>query len=298
MRRISTVTAWLGTPSTCGHLVLDLGRVLGGGVDGDVVVLAAARRGRPGPRGRSAPARRSRCGPPARAAPRRWPPRRRRAPWCRAAPAATWPPAPASMVRIAGRSSYSTTARRAAARACADGLGGHGEQRLAPVFDQPVGEHRVVAGDGAHIVDARHVLGRQHDDDARRRPHRGDVERRDGGVRPLALGDVDVQRARRLGDVVDVDRLARHVLGAAVVAARRADAAVITDRERARASGRRAARRLRRAKRRLNAARGERIGDGLRCARLDLRDRRLTRTPLLGRRGGSPATGAPSRGNT
>ncbi len=56
------------------------------------------------------------------------------------------------------------------------GVGGDREQGLAVVFHQAVGEHGIVAGERAHVVDAGDFLGRQHDDDARRGAHLRHVE--------------------------------------------------------------------------------------------------------------------------
>ena len=62
----------------------------------------------------------------------------------------------------AGRSSYSTRASRAAARAASSRLRGDGEQRLAGIVDLVLGEDRVVVEDRADIVLAGNVGGGQH----------------------------------------------------------------------------------------------------------------------------------------
>jgi hypothetical protein len=105
-------------------------------------------------------------------------------------------------------------------------LGRHGEQRLAPVLHEPVGEHRVVAHHGADVVDARNVGRGENGDHPRRGANGGEVHGRDARMRPCALRDVDMQRAGRLGNVVRIGRRARDVLHRAVVAQRLGDAAV------------------------------------------------------------------------
>ena len=90
------------------------------------------------------------------------------------------------------------SASLAARRACVAGLGGDGEQRLADVLDDVVGEHRlVVAVDRADVVVAGDVGGGQHADHARRRAHRRDVDAVIRACASVADAELDVQQARR-----------------------------------------------------------------------------------------------------
>jgi len=106
------------------------------------------------------------------------------------------------------------------------GQRGDGEQRLADVLHQIGGEQRLVgAVHGADLVDARHVVAREHRDHAGGRPHLREVHGQDARVRLGRQAQVDVQQSRRLRQVVHVGRLAGDVLVCAVVAARLVDAA-------------------------------------------------------------------------
>ena len=160
------------------HLVLDLGRVLGGGMDGHVVVLARHRQRHVAfevevllPAHRDAACQRVRCGGNGRdgVAARHGERRLQQQPGLHR--------------RVDGEAGGLVLVlhdRQAGGRAgLGDRLGRDGEQRLAPVLDQPVGEHRIVPGDRAHVVDARHVPGGQHDGHAGRAPHLRYIERPD-----------------------------------------------------------------------------------------------------------------------
>ena len=99
------------------------------------------------------------------------------------------------------------------------GFGDDGKCRLAMKLHQTVCQHRfVVEMAGADIVGMRHVLSRQHVDDA----GRGfDVRQVHGDdLRMSAVGHAQrrVQRPRRFRDVVDIISGARHMLVGAVMA--------------------------------------------------------------------------------
>ena len=98
---------------------------------------------------------------------------------------------------------------------------GDGEQALADAVDLAGGEQLVVMDDGADIVLAGHVLGAEHQHHARRGADGRQVHPSDFGVRLGAHAEGDVQQARRLGHVVDIDRRARHVTRSAVMWQRR-----------------------------------------------------------------------------
>ena len=99
------------------------------------------------------------------------------------------------------------------------------EQRLPVVLDERRREDRVVGDDRAVIVLAGNVLRRDDGDHARRRAHLREVHRPDARVRALGEADRRVQRAARLGNVVDVRGFAADVQVSAVVGKRGADAA-------------------------------------------------------------------------
>ena len=126
-----------------------------------------ARPWRPGLRGRNAPGRRHRCGPAAGAARAPAPPSA--SPRCMIWVGSTkvCAASASSMVRIGFSTSYSMTAFAAAAARQRDAVGGDREDRLAVIFDQPVGEDRIAGKRRPDIVDARDVLGRHA---PRRRP--------------------------------------------------------------------------------------------------------------------------------
>ena len=173
IRRTSTVTALSDRPSTLATVCCTSARMLRGGMDEHVAALArngvgdlafeiemvlpadhaACRDRRCGARGE----RGVRVAEP-HLVRRQLGGRRRR----RARP---------RRVISAGRSSYSTRASFAAARAALDRLRRHGEERLAGILDHVLGEDRIVVEDRARIVLAGNVGGGQHADDARRRPH-------------------------------------------------------------------------------------------------------------------------------
>ena len=111
------------------------------------------------------------------------------------------------------------------------GSGKHHEEHLAVEHDAFPGDCRIVLDlFRADIVGAGDVLRRQHVDDAGRLLHGLEVDAggAPGGDRRVARRRVHC--AHRLADIVDIDRLAGHVLGGAVMRARLAD-----DRERLRA---------------------------------------------------------------
>ena len=210
MRRISTVTACDGTPSACADHVLHLARMLGRGIDGDVLVLAGHRPWRSGLRGRNAPGRRSASGPSAGAAPWRSPPPHRRASSVSGG-VTSLPPAASSSRDVDDRAAvrwYSIFASRQARRACS---------RVSAITqkigwpwncDLAVGEHRLVMPAGrADVVLAGNVLGGQHVDDAGRGAHRRQIDRRDRrACATVDEAEAAMQRAGRLRHVVDVDR--------------------------------------------------------------------------------------------
>ena len=108
------------------------------------------------------------------------------------------------------------------ARRCGDS-----EQRLAQMLDAAGREYRivVVTATGAHVVATRNIGGGEHGYDARCGSHHREVERGDLGVRSLAHAERDMECARRLGDVVGVEGRARDVPDRAVVGDRVGNAA-------------------------------------------------------------------------
>ncbi len=85
------------------------------------------------------------------------------------------------------------------------------------IGDLAVGEDGVAREDGTHVVAMGEVLRREDRTHPRRSRDGGGVDRQDAGVG--ASGEVQggVEQPGRLGEVVDVARLARHVLHGAVV---------------------------------------------------------------------------------
>ena len=109
----------------------------------------------------------------------------------------------------------------AARRACVAGGGGDGEDRLADELDEVGGEQGLVVAVGrADVVLARDVGCGQHADHALGGAHRVDIDPGDPRVRLGREAELDVQQAGRLGQVVDVERLAGDVAAGAVVRAR------------------------------------------------------------------------------
>ena len=78
---------------------------------------------------------------------------------------------------------------------------------------EALGEHRVIVlPDRADVIDARHVLGAQDEDHARRRAHRRQIDRSDTGVGPLREAEIGVQELGGLWQIVDVMGFAADVL--------------------------------------------------------------------------------------
>ena len=156
-----------------GHHVLDLARVLGRGVDRDLVVLARHRQRDlaleiemllPAD---AHPAGRAGAGRP------RSPPWRRRAAASADRSPARRSAAAASASRIAGSSSYSTIGQRSRAARLLAGVRGDRENRLAHELDEIGRQQRLVVAVGrADVVLARHVGSREHADHAGSGPHR------------------------------------------------------------------------------------------------------------------------------
>ena len=204
-----------------GDHVLDLGRVLGRGVDRDLVVLARHRPARSAPRDRSAPGRRCASGPARRrgaaaiaalASPRR-----------RVSGSVTRTPVgrAASASRIAGSSSYSTTASLAARRACSRVVAATAK------IGWPTNWTRSVASSGSSwrwvgltsfSPGMSAAVRTQTTPSAR--AHRRQVELDDPRMRLGREPELDVEQAGGLGQVVDIERLAGDVAPGAVVRAR------------------------------------------------------------------------------
>ena len=97
---------------------------------------------------------------------------------------------------------------------------GDDEQRLAGVEDLVLGEEPVVVEDRADIVLAGDVGGGEDRDHARGGADRGQIE---AGQPRMAVGgeaEGEVERAGRLGQIVDIARAARDMALGAVVAER------------------------------------------------------------------------------
>ena len=103
-------------------------------------------------------------------------------------------------------------------------LGDDREHRLAVELHLAHREDRVVVL--AHRADVvhRHVRRGQHADDPGRRANRIEVDRKDLRVRPVRQPEIGVQRPHRLADVVGIFRRAGHVLVRRVVSLRRVHA--------------------------------------------------------------------------
>ena len=168
MRRISTVTASSGTPSTCGHDVLHLARVLGRGMDGDVAILARHGQGDLALEVEMLLAADRASGRRAGAARPRSPPWRRRAAASSARSRACRRPAPR---RCQDRRQVLVVDHGQARRRGGPGRGSRRPRRRAAgrrSATSSVGEQRLVVPDGrADVVVAGHVGRGQH---ARPRP--------------------------------------------------------------------------------------------------------------------------------
>ena len=105
---------------------------------------------------------------------------------------------------------------RRAARAL-DARRGDREERLAAKFDEVGCEERLIRQHRPDVVDARDVGGRDDGNDAGRAAHRVEIHVEDLGVRFARHAEGGVERARRLGQIVDVARFARDVQIRAVV---------------------------------------------------------------------------------
>ena len=242
MRRISTVTACEGYGQHLGHHVLDLGRVLGRGPDGDLVVLSrhgqgdlsfevemllpadahptieqAARCGGDGGLGVAA-AQGERVGDE----------RRRSA-------------SPLHGVEDGRQLRVLDVRQRRGAAGLVAGAGGDGEDRLADELDQVGRQQRLVVAVGrADIVLARHVGRGEHAHDTFGRADRAQVDAGEPGMRLGAEAELDMQQTRRLRQVVDVERFTGDVAKGAVMGLGRVGPALDTVRH-GRGSGRRRA---------------------------------------------------------
>ena len=98
-----------------------------------------------------------------------------------------------------------------------DAVGGNGEDRLAVVLHQPVGEDRIARQGRPDIVHPRHIRRRHHRGHPRHARDRRHVQPGDAGVSVLRQADVGVQQASRFRQVVDIQGLAADMLGRTVV---------------------------------------------------------------------------------
>ncbi len=96
-------------------------------------------------------------------------------------------------------------------------VGSHGDHRLADELDLAVGQQRVAGQYCADIQLPRYILSGDGDGHARHLIARRRVDADDAGVGAVAHAGIDVQLIGKLQAVVDVHRLARDVLGRAVV---------------------------------------------------------------------------------
>ena len=93
----------------------------------------------------------------------------------------------------------------------------HRENRLVVEQDACVREHRLVGAGRRDVVFAGNVGCGDNGDHARKRADFGEIDAANGAPRDRRAADRDVQRARRLGNVIDIFGRALHVLGAAVM---------------------------------------------------------------------------------
>ena len=92
-------------------------------------------------------------------------------------------------------------------------LSDDGKDRLAVIGDELGCEQRlVVPARRADVVHARNIGGRQDAEDARRGANGVEIERFDLRVRPIGEPEIGMQQPARLRQVVDIERLARHML--------------------------------------------------------------------------------------
>ena len=119
--------------------------------------------------------------------------------------------------------SMSILARRAARRASSRVRAIDGEQRLAVEHHVPVREQRLVGEHRRDVVLAGNIGRRQNGDDARRRARRLEVQALQSATGLVGHADRDMQRARRLADIVDIVRRALNVQTRGIVRQRLMD---------------------------------------------------------------------------
>ncbi len=103
-------------------------------------------------------------------------------------------------------------------------VGRDGDHRLADVFDLAVGQQWIAGQYGADIQLPGYILSGDGDGHARHFITRRRVDADDAGVGPVAHASINMQLIGKLQAVVDVHRLARDMLGRAVVLDALADA--------------------------------------------------------------------------
>jgi len=103
-------------------------------------------------------------------------------------------------------------------------VGGHGDHRLADVFDLVVGQQRVARQYSADIQLPGYILSGDGNGDARHLIAGRGVDAGDACVGTVAHARINMQLIGKLQAVVDVHRLARDMLGRAVVLDALADA--------------------------------------------------------------------------
>ena len=102
--------------------------------------------------------------------------------------------------------------------ACGEVAGGDDEKdRLADVIDFAFGEQGLVVGGGAHVIGGGQVVRRQHGDDAGGGTDGCKVERGDAGAGMGGGAKGEVERVGGRRDVIDVAGLARDVEGSSIM---------------------------------------------------------------------------------
>ena len=90
-------------------------------------------------------------------------------------------------------------------------LGNHQENRLTHVIHPPLGQHRLGPRRGRHVVVVWQVFCGQNRDHALCRAHGSKVDRRDRAMRHFARAKGQVKGIPRKRQIIDVPRLPRHV---------------------------------------------------------------------------------------
>jgi len=98
------------------------------------------------------------------------------------------------------------------------------EERLAQVMDRPIAKQRLVMGTGRDIIGAGQIGSRDHRHDAGGRADGAEIHRGDLPARDIRQAEGQMQRARRCRDIIDIARRAGHMQGRGIMGKRAGNA--------------------------------------------------------------------------